>query len=365
MSYKKDITDPAKPKTKKKKPQSRFQKLWDEAERLKRTNLELEGSLNELVRRIQSDLAPAEMDMGRSMRLQMDKLIVFAGRKSLPMWQRDVLDSWIISNMETLEAMGLIDDSLRDSIAVLQAQVLGIEIDQDTDQSAVDQLMEAMEGASAERDEQSDHDMSEVLDDDPDFQTWYDEQMSLFEQESEEEHYQSEPGFNDDSEATDRIAPNPQKLFKTLFHRVARVLHPDKETDSVKREEKQALMAQLLEARRHHDLIKVFDLYREHVDASLDFGDDDLKELEDVLLQFIEQESQRLEEIASQSELHHFAFSEFYSKNPATVEKRMKQKLAEIERRNREIQVFSNSVTSLQKLKPYLEARYDAMFRFF
>jgi len=53
-------------------PDSRFQALWNEAERIKRTNIELEQSLDQLVDRIRKSVGPFEMDMGRAMRVQID-----------------------------------------------------------------------------------------------------------------------------------------------------------------------------------------------------------------------------------------------------------------------------------------------------
>lgn len=364
MSSNVDIATPAKSKARK-KPQSRFQNLWDEAERMKRHNLELEDSLNVLVQRIRVDLGPIEMEMGRSMRTQMDKLIVFAGRKSLSFWQKEVLDSWIISNMEILGGMGLIDDSLRDSLATFQAQALGIEIDPNADLSATDQLLHAIDERSSKIEDQVDDHADESIEQEQDFEAWYKEQLSLFDLDAEDEQYHERVEDEVGNHSAKRTEKTPQELFKTLFHRVARVLHPDKETDPVEREKKQALMSQLLDARRQHDLIKVFALYREHVDASLDFEKEELKELENVLMRFIEQESRRMEEIVEQSELHFVAFSQFYNEDPKRVEKNMKKKIAEIERRRKEIETFTSSVTSLQKLKPYLEARYDAMLNYF
>jgi len=93
-------------------PESRFQKLWGEAERLKRENVELESALDQLVSRIKHAVGPFEMDMGRAMRVQIDKLIAYGTRKSLPQWQLHVLDDWIMSNLDYLQSIGLVDDAL-------------------------------------------------------------------------------------------------------------------------------------------------------------------------------------------------------------------------------------------------------------
>ena len=73
-------------------PKTHFQKLWDEAERIKNVNRALEESLDQLVQQIRSEVGPIEMKLGLAMRTQIDKLIVFAGRKSLSQWQLHVLD---------------------------------------------------------------------------------------------------------------------------------------------------------------------------------------------------------------------------------------------------------------------------------
>lgn len=367
MSSELGITISAKSSAKAKKSRNRFQKLWDEAERLKNHNAALELSLNELVQRIRVDLGPIELELGRSMRKQMDKLFVFAGRKSLSLWQKDVLNGWIVSNMGTLDAMGLVDDLLCDTFSELQARELGIGIDLDAEMSATEQLDRALEEQSKVLSEQLADLTEQSVENQQDLENGYKEQPSLFDAEFEEEFDIFERDIENDFglKSTQSIDKNPQQLFKILFHRVARALHPDKETDPVEQEHKQALMSQLLEARRQHDLITVISLYGEHVGGDLNLGEQEFRELERILIEFIDNEYQRFQQIIDQSELHSIAFSEFYNKDPARVENKIKGRIKEIKRQKKEIETFTKSVTSLQKLKPYLESRYDAMFRYF
>lgn len=341
---------------------NRFQTLWDKAEALKHDNLALQTSLDQLVQRVQTDIRPVELDMGRAMRLQIDKLIMFAGRRSLAQWQSYVLDDWIRSSLDVLESLGLVDDALRNNLAKLQAQVFGVEIDPDSDLSAAEQLSIAMDEQLNGIDIRLDDDSASAdIDDVEETMRWSDddaEQAEFWAEMNEqfEWHHHPNHGKTVDNSAS---AAQPETVFKTLFHRVARALHPDKEVDAQKREAKQALMAQLLKARRDKDLMQVFELYQEHVADTQAFSEQALKELETVLHDFIGLEVQRRLEITTQSYLHEAVFHDFYHVDSVKVDRAVSRKIKQVEKRRKDIEAFTQNVTSLKKLRPYLEARYD------
>lgn len=353
-------------------PPTRFQELWNEAERIKRENVALEGTLDQLVQRIRNSVGPVEMDMGRAMRVQIDRLILFGQRQSLAQWQLHVLDDWIMSSMDSLQSMGLVDDELSDSMATLQAQTLGFEIDSDSELSASEQLAEYMEEQVKDMDAQLDEDgstdeLKDELKDEQDILKWYEEQFSDSEFEAMDSEYAD--GDSAPTDAAFDLGPTdttkPQTVFKTLFHRVARALHPDKETDPQQREFKQALMTQLLEARRQRDLMQVFQLYQEHVDDTAAFDEQEFAELEKVLCQYIELESQRQIEITTKSQLHDIAYTQFYSDDPSEVDRAIAEKIEDIKQRKSEIEIFSENVTSLKTLRPYLEDRFEQLRQYF
>ena len=357
-------------------PPSRFQNLWNEAERLKRENIELEAALDQLVQRIKNSVGPIEMEMGRAMRVQIDKLIVFGGRQSLAQWQLHVLDDWIMSSMDCLQSMGLVDEELSDSMATLQAQTLGFEIDSSSNLSASEQMAMHMEEQVQDLVVKlEDDDPTDEFDEEQDIFKWYEEQFAQselgYEFGNTDEQTSGDRDNRDSAQSTgaadlDKVdTTRPQTVFKTLFHRVARALHPDKETDPKQRELKQALMAQLLEARRQRDLMSVFQLYQEHVDDTAAFDMQEFAELEKVLCQFIELESQRQLDITTKTDLHDIAYTQFYNDDPDAVDQAISQKITDIKRRKREIEAFSETVTSLKNLKPYLEDRYERLRHYF
>lgn len=86
-------------------------------------------------------------------------------------------------------------------------------------------------------------------------------------------------------------------------------------------------MSQLLDARRQNDLMQVVQLYREHVNDAIDFSQEELRELEQVLIQYIDDEHARFMEIASKSYLHHCAFHEYYDANPKKIKTAINKKV--------------------------------------
>jgi len=289
-------------------------------------------------------------------------------------WQRDVLNEWILTTLDTLEDMGLVDVQLQYSLACLHASYLNIDIDPDSELSPTEQLEEGMrrrsqaacqaasEAApssmqSKDDGESIDGEYFDDLEDEIEFNRWIDEQLAGFEDVvSEELHFGS-----DESDSKEVDPDKHLTLFKTLFHRIARALHPDKETDPEQRNVKQALMSQLLEARRKQDLMSVFDLYQAHVDQDADFSEQDLIELESVLARFITMEEERRVDLIMQSPTHHSVYERFYSKSAKTVTRKINRHIRDTRKMKDRVDTFSQSVTSLKKLKPYLEERYDKL----
>ena len=343
-------------------PESRFQLLWNEAERIKRDNSELESQLDLLVQRIKNSVGPVEIEMGRELRVQIDKIISFGGRKSLPQWQSHALDDWIMSSMDCLQSLGLVDDALTESFATLQAQTLGVEIDVNGELSVAEQLAAYME---LQMDDTVAEDLTVEIDE-SEYAEWYDNQFTqsdIDDCDSCSGEESSDSAYEHDADQSESL--QPEAVFRTLFHRVARALHPDKETDPNQRQIKQALMAQLLEARRQRDLMSVFQLYREYVDDAVAFNITELAELETLLRRYIEIESQRQVEITTKTHLHDVAYTQYYSDDPNKVNQAIAQKIWDIKKRKNEIEVFSETVTSFKKLGPYLEDRFEQLQEYF
>ena len=357
-------------KTGRKKTESRFQRLWAEAEALEKDNLELEAQLETIVKRIDSEVFVAERKLGEVLYEAVNRQLDFAQKKSLLKWQRSELSEWIDENLSELVAMGMVDQTLRDKLATLRASELGADIDQDSPLSPAEQLdqflkdeadefrklMEMDEGLSDEE-EGEQADLFDIdLDDDEDLSD--DELAELLRKVREE--------FEGSRHSIDAEPPRSQRkdisdaVFKRLFRQTATALHPDKESDELRRQEKHELMSQLLKARKEYDLITILRLHTKHaaVESTLNIADQ--QELEEILVEYLNQQQQRMDNIVQKSPMHQMAFAEFYDKRPAIVTRRIKAHLKKIEERKAGILFFTTQVKTLKALKEILSERYDA-----
>ncbi len=351
------------------KPESRFQRLWAEASNLAQENLNLETELDALVQRVDKEVLQLELEMGKTIQQVVHRQLDFAQKKSLLKWQRAELDEWIDDNLAELSAMGLIDEALQNKLAALKAAELGIQIDPDSEMSAVDQLEKHLEEDAAEFRQQMENEddelfgsEAEMFGDDDDSSPDEDdldeddlaELLRRLNAEFGDEHPFESPGQHSAAKPVD------DAVFKRLFRQTAAALHPDKESDEGRRQEKHELMSQLLKARKDYDLITLLRLHEEHAKAASGLDANDEQALEQILVEYLNQQQQRMEEIVHQSPVHHLAFTRFYHKKPATVTRLIKTHVLKIEQRRESLSAFIKQVKTLKTLKQVLTERYDA-----
>jgi len=356
------------------KSQSRFQRLWSEAEAVASDNVKLEKELDDLVRRIGSEILAAELKMGETIRDVVYRQIDFASKKSLLKWQRSELSDWMEQNLSELMMMGLLDEPLQNKMAILRASQMGFEIDPDSELSPAEQLDQYF---SAEDDQYGPDDLissdgmpNGELFDDEDFDDAM--QVECDDDSAEEEALEEllrklRAEFEEDEEGDENInsseqalTPITNELLKRLFRQTAAVLHPDKEPEAHRRKEKHELMSQLLKARKERDLITIVKLHEEHSTADSAFSLEDEQALEEVLVDYLNQQRSRMEEIVEQSPMHMMAYNEFYSQKPATVTRKINAHLKNINVRHEAMRHFMTEVKTLKRLKEVLSERYEA-----
>ena len=119
--------------SKSKQKKSRFQKLWDKADRLQRQNEQLKSRLDGLVERTEQKVRPVEKEAAESDVPLLRKLLTMGQRKSLAKWERQVLDEWIKELITDMHLFGIADSELMDDIARYDAFRLGVELDESGD----------------------------------------------------------------------------------------------------------------------------------------------------------------------------------------------------------------------------------------
>lgn len=133
-----------------KKKKSKFQKLWDKADRLKQRNQRFREDFEDFANQLYGRLVNVSAEMARSMQPLLENLLRLGQRKSLANWQRDELDLWVEELLSTISSAGPVDPDLLDQVAHYDAWRMGLSLD-DPDVPAAKQLLGIIESAREEQ----------------------------------------------------------------------------------------------------------------------------------------------------------------------------------------------------------------------
>jgi len=140
----------SKKSSKSKAKKSRFEKLWDKADRLKRQNDMLSTRLEELVASAEQRIRPVEMEAARADLPLLKKLLTLGQRKSMAKWERSVLDDWIKELITSMQVFGIADDDLMDDVARYDAFRMGVELDEDDTDTPYQQMTSHLQNLQRE-----------------------------------------------------------------------------------------------------------------------------------------------------------------------------------------------------------------------
>ncbi len=404
---------------KSRKKQSEFQKLWAKAEKLKRKNARLRDRMDEIIRRIRTDIDPVEKETTRQQIPLLKRLLTLGQRKSLTQWERQTLDDWIREILELLQSAGHLNDVIVEEISRYDAFRIGIELDETSSTPLPDQLrahFEHEEILLQEEDEAEDEawrkkidrEIEKILD-----QTFGTEPPrpehrcqnvdDFFQDELKEEQQRqyeayiksrnaarkelleemlAETGFSEDDEDEEdecfdfdfdpfgSNAPHTEQddddtpaisnvVFRRLFRSAAAQLHPDREHDPDIREKKHTLMTRLLNARKQGDVMTIVQMYQEHVGEDAALSKTDEKQLIKALKRQVDELGCEQEEYSFESPVHQLAYERFYFHSPRKTDQAFKQHIQKMKKAASDARSLALNIKSLKALKPHLERRHD------
>ena len=244
--------------------QERFDKLRNKLEKERRRDVRFRRDLDELVeiysrRSIENDKAV----LGDLVALS-EKLITFAGRKSLSDWHRTDLDEWLRDLIERriTQVDREVAERLRLEYRQAIARSMGI---------SVEDLIERFEAESEDVEQAFGESGSAKQADDTDDGPWQEDLFGFDDFDLETDEFETssdanEPDWMDDEEEA-HIGRTVMDVSwaKDLFRRAAQALHPDREPDPERRQVKQERMRELLRARKHGDIMAMLTIYSDSV----------------------------------------------------------------------------------------------------
>ncbi|MFV9472828.1 hypothetical protein ACM5Q9_00185 [Advenella sp. RU8] len=354
--------------------EQRFNRAWQQVINQQKENDEFRENVQIFIRETLDQIRDTEKACMEAMYDTCLHLLGFFSRKSMPQWQRETLMSWLTQYLRAMQDnpfsvhldLAPITQGLNDALDAMYPH-LSIQCESqpyepefhdgsmpesthedyfsENDPHDFFNEFEQTGAASHPGQEQDDADESESF-----FHHFF-KQQQAFEQERLEQ-----------SQALKRLMKSSS--VNKLFRKVAGILHPDKEKNEAARQEKNRLMSELIEARNTNDIPRIFAFYAEYVGQSpLQELGEDLDSATDLL------ERQYLDLLITKEDILHEEpltadlYRQFQRKSPAATQRAIKKHLKETKAHAQTLQSLRRDITSLNKLKPYLEFRYETLMQ--
>lgn len=343
-------------KTKLSHQEREFNKAWQQVLQQKEENNALEQKVKSFAEQVMQRLEPAENLMALHQCALISNLLRLYTRKSLSQWQRDELRDWILENLDAVSANPFTPQPKLREVQLNAETVFEIMhpelADDDWDDDAeevTDDFIDDLFGFEAEEEDLN-------LDGDDDIDE------SLFEK-LEGERLKFKELERQNSQSLDQLLK--KSSINTLFRQLVGVLHPDRADTEAERIKRHHLMSEVTQARDQKDIPKLFSLYQEHLGRSpLDLlGDQaDLETVTLLLKKQLQQLKQNQQEIIYSDPIAGALYEYFHKGSTKATEKAIRGRLNEIKSTNQSLGHLVNDITSLARLKPYLEERNEMRF---
>lgn len=339
--------------------QGRFDKLRSTLERQRRRIDRFRKDLDELVdiyhrRSVENDKVVFDDLVALS-----NKLIVFAGRKSLSDWHRVELDEWLRDMIERRisqvdrEVAGWLRMEYQQAIA----RSMGI---------SVDELVERFEAESEDVEQEFGERGRAETAEDIDERPWQEDLFGFddIDPEAEALHNGSdanEPDWMNDEEGV-HIGRTVMDggWAKDLFRRAAQVLHPDREPDPERRQVKQERMRELLRARKHGDIMTMLTIYSDSVNgADIVVAEQEMTAICDALEHQLEALEIEKQEYIYSHPVRHVVFELFYHTTKKGRSRKIQTWEQDLEHEKMDLRDLVAFLRNLNCLKSVLEDRRE------
>lgn len=351
----------------KRKLQARFDELQQKLARQEQRNRKFGEELDDLARRYMTELSRIDNDHLANRTRLAEKLLEFFTRKSLSNWHREELAEWIV---ETISRIGSVDDETAERLHGRFRQIVADQMGMSEAELAEEARLsfESVAEAFEDFDFEKSDDTGIGLDDDGQEDLFgYDDVFR--EAAAGENEREADPA--DRPGARDAVASSRGLMdgswVRTLFHRTAKALHPDREQDPAQRAPKERLMQRLLEARRQGDIMSLLKLYGESAaEGQVVLAKEEMEKACELLEARLRELQEEQDDLILTDPVRGFVYSELYAPTRRKRERNLQAWKASMEAEAAQVWNWIEEMRNLQVLKLALEERREArLFRSF
>lgn len=375
-------------KNKPKTPLEHFYVHWEEIEKLEKRLSLKDKAKKEMMARFDKEIRPFEEAQCQAVYRQAERLISFAKRKSLLVWQKEQLADWIEKEMKFIESHpfnGGIDltplhDQLHQNVLEqateeqIEAQVeelrwmleghFGEDIDVSEEQlracigdvqafrALLAQLTkdatqrESEQFADDDQDEAFDFGADPFADDEPFADEDFDEQWNPF----------SDQAKDDEAELAKLDTVISKSSLKQLYRKLALALHPDRVQDPEEKQRLDEQMVTLTKAWKEKDAFALLSMAQTHLPQDEAFlSEENLAAINPLLKRKIEAMKHQLNVTGDDDSLMSLVYRKFKRPSKKATEAEFADHLAYLKQDIADIEERLKHLTTLKALKPYLE----------
>ena len=367
---------------------TRFHRYWQDLEKLQVKQAKKDAENAALYQRFQTDIEPLEKEQCQLIFQLTERLIGFTARKSLTHWQRDMLHEWIHEDIEYLENNPFRGEMELDSLySQIQSNVAS-HLDEDMLEQQCDfitqmlmetcshcpedigtlremvkipdklrdYLMNAAQQEIAEEVDSAEENDDAPFDDDELADLFGDEEP--FNQGQQDPYARARTSRENEERTRFEVLFNKSTL-KQLYRKLALALHPDREQDLTKREEKTHIMGQLSHAWEHKEMFTLLQLAHTHLPESANLLSDDNLAIINPLLRHRLINLEAAYFINRPDGMLGIVVQRFKQRSKKLTEAALADHHAYLVQDIAQLTKCLADITSLQTLKPYLAARWD------
>lgn len=354
--------------------QEQFQNEWERVQRLQKQNDKLREEMNTLMQHVADSIGPEETRRVELLYGLNAKLIRFIDKRSLPEYLREELVNWVYSGILEIQANPFAENNdvsqlhtdLNEQIASVQdfhrekleKRLLKQGYTQDDIDQARQFAQQQAEEEHQREDEQSEmDDMFEELFEEFFADSGDEDEWGEFEERIFEEYFGKEQNnIKDKENQLDQLLKATP--INRLFRKIARVLHPDLETDEQKKQLKHEQMSKLLHAREEKDILTIISLYIEHVgEMPQNVFDGNFDKMTELLKHQTQKLRDQKQDILQEDPVKAMVYERFASKTDRELEKKINAYKRDLQNGCQALSALIRDITSVKTLRPYLEDR--------
>ena len=374
------------PKKQSAKTQSEFAQKWAQIEKKQKRNKALQKKIATFYHSFQSEILPEEEKMCELLAQETRHLMTFLSRKSFTQWQRQELQAWIESNIETLTGHPFCPDGLSSPLSVEYRNALLDEVptfdeNHQFDPDEIAEMRYLVDELFGDAEQFTDQQLSDFLRDPISFhrhveaflEAAQDEDVEAFDEDELDEQFfeRFEDEFinSEHFQEQDQAQSKQRKKLKDLFNAsqlkkcykiLASRLHPDKELDPTLKAQKSELMVQLTQAKKDKDAFTIISMFQQYVpDNDLDLDDDLNAELIVLLSEKLDQLDKEHRDLQHPDSIESMVWHKLGGRTKKIMQAKKKEHLDALLEGQMSLQHTILSTKTMKPLNKVLSKRYD------